>query len=257
MELTSEEAKFEVQLSGMNYLILAKEQEDKCEEISCHQWANLGKKAPRCFDGIGNVLFLLEYYACCHWGCKGGDHVPQRLIGRVVSSSRASLRLLQLGFYDESLAISRNIDEIANLILLFCMDKASFTHWLSLPDRDRSELYKPSAVRELLRPLGKVLQIDGKRYGMLCKVGTHVSPETVPQEHNSSGIPTLGGHYQGQGALVTLNELAIPLMYIAMCLAKIADIAPLQKEALTDAGKILASNIGGVNITSNFTQNRR
>jgi hypothetical protein len=257
MEPMSNPPENKCNLPGMDYLALAKNQEDECEEISSKNWKDLGVKASQCLESIGIVLFLLESYATCIWDCKGGDHILERLVGRTVSSSRASLRLLQFGFYDESLSIIRNIGEIANLILLFSIDNSAFDHWMSLSQDQSSQIFKPSEVRKRLQPLGKVAQINGQRYGILCKIGTHPSPNTVPQRHSLSGKSTLGGYYQAQGALLAMNELAIPLMYIAMCLPKIVDILPEQKEALNDAGKALASSIGGVNLTAKRTQKRR
>jgi hypothetical protein len=75
-----------------------------------------GKTYPLTLDGLGNVLSLLYRSACCHWGCRGGDHQAEWLVGRAVNQAMASYRLLRSAFYDESLMLTRGVGEIANLV---------------------------------------------------------------------------------------------------------------------------------------------
>src|SRR5262245_48629772 len=114
---------------GAAFLKLVWDQEDACQRETDTRLPGMGNRAPACFEQIGTVLSLLDRMASCWWACQGGDHIVEYLCGRVASTGRAALRLMRLGFYDESLVLSRGIGEIANLFLLFKEEPRALEEW--------------------------------------------------------------------------------------------------------------------------------
>jgi hypothetical protein len=194
---------------GLDFLKLVAEQEDACEAATRCRIPHMGRNAPACVQNLGTVLSLLDRAASCFWGCRGGDHVIEYLAGRVCSCSRASLRLLLLGFYDESLSLTRSIGEIANLFFLFNADGATLSQWKESTKDQRRNHFGPGRVRGRLQTMNLPLLIDDARYGELCEVATHPTPETKPQAHNLLGMPCCGAEFQDAGVLVALNDLAL------------------------------------------------
>jgi hypothetical protein len=90
--------------------------EDACETETTSALPGMGVKAPACIAKLGTLLSLLYRVGCCAWGCRGGDHTVEYIIGRSVTSALAALRLIRFGYYDEALGLARNIGEIANLL---------------------------------------------------------------------------------------------------------------------------------------------
>jgi hypothetical protein len=93
--------------------------EARCSAESLGEMPKLGISAPACYDRLGDVLSSLYAEASCYYGCAGGDHFRQRIIAHIVTHSLAALRLAILGYYDESIALTRNLGEIVNLLFLF------------------------------------------------------------------------------------------------------------------------------------------
>ena len=224
-------------------------QEDCCESATRQELLRAGKKAPKCYQGLGTVLSLLGRITTCYWGCTGGNHMIERVAGRAYSSACASLRLLHFGYYDESLLLTRSIGEIANLLFLFSRDAKALADWQRLDERSRRKKFKPVAVREKLEALEIPLPVDQDRYGLLSGEAAHVTPSTTPQAHNATGRPILGGFFQGAGALLALNELAAAVAVVTACAAKLAGIDREQSRIVSAESVALLRAIGGVQIT--------
>ena len=90
---------------------------------------NGGRAGPAALDGLGTLLVFVYGLATCGWGCKGGDHQIEWLLGRVLNQAFAAHRLIRSGFYDEALVLIRGIGEIANLLLLFQWEKLTLGEW--------------------------------------------------------------------------------------------------------------------------------
>ena len=193
---------------GDAFLDLISGTENRCAEATRGQPAVLGEKAPECHERLGDVLSLLYRDACCFGGCPGGDHFGQRFAGRIVSHALGSYKLMSLGYYDESLALTRNLGELANLLWLFVHRPAERERWVASDKKDRIQHYSPVKVRLALEAQGCPVPIDESRYAGLCEVAVHPTPNTAPQAHNLQGIPTLGSVFQEGGFLISLNELA-------------------------------------------------
>jgi hypothetical protein len=83
---------------------------------------------------LGTLLSLMDRLSSCYWGCHAGDHLKEYLVGRACTSSSAAWILVRHGHYDAALAVSRDIGEIANLLLLFGSDAEAFGRWRSCDD---------------------------------------------------------------------------------------------------------------------------
>lgn len=195
---------------GAQFLRLVWEHEDSCEMQTDAQLPKLGVKAPACVEHIGTVLSLVDRMASCWWKCREGDHLVEYLCGRVASSTRAALRLIRFGFYDEALSLCRSIGEVANLLCLFNEDAAAFEAWMTSSRDTRLREFSPKRIRTRLEGLPARPPIDQERYRLLSELAAHVHPETKPQSHNLLGVPMAGAAFQEQGLLVCVNELAIP-----------------------------------------------
>jgi hypothetical protein len=234
---------------GISFLKSIWEHETACELATDERLQNLGVKAPACLAEIGTILSLLDRMASCWWGCKKGDHLVEYLCGRVASTGRAALRLMRIGFYDESLILIRSIDEIANLFMLFEQDSSAFAEWKSASREVRKKKFGPVHVRLRLEKLPITSPINEERYGLLSERATHIHPGTKPQSHNIFGIPVAGAVLQDEGLLVCLNELALALSLATAfgCLG-----LHLEKEIkarIVKSSQDLAEKIGGATIT--------
>jgi hypothetical protein len=235
---------------GLDFLKLVSEQEDLCEATTRQRIPAMGEKAPVCLRNLGTVLSLLDRVASCFWGCRGGDHVIEYLAGRVCSSSRAALRLLLFGFYDESLLITRSIGEIVNLLWLFNQDAAALSQWQQLAERQRKEQFSPMKVRLRLETLKVPVPIDETRYRELCEVATHPTPHTKPQAYNPLEMPVIGATFQEGGVIIALNELAAATALALVPLPKLLRYDDQRRNEIKNAGVTLLRAVGALNIVN-------
>ena len=228
---------------GLEFLELIWSMEDSCEAVTDERIPNLGEKAPRCLEEIGTVLSLMDRMASCWWGCQRGDHQVEYLCGRVASNGRAALRLTRSGFYDESLRICRSMGEAANLLNLFALDKAAFEEWKS------GKLRRPTNVGLRIKDIQGFTITDESRYILLSERTAHIRPGVSPQSYNVPGIPILASYFQGEGVLLCLNEVALPLAVAAIFSGRIIELEDDIKRQVTSSGISLMRQIGGVTIT--------
>lgn len=228
---------------GLEFLDLVWGQEDECESQTDCRIPNLGEKAPRCLEGIGTTLSLLDRMSSCWWGCGGGQHQIEYLCGRITSNGRAALRLLRFGFYDESLALCRQMGENANILNLLALDGEALTDWEA-----SQEGFLPVEVRRRIEAIqGKVL-IDQYRYKTLSNVATHVNPTTVPQTYNPIRLPVVGAKVQDEGIMLCLNEIALPLAVSATFGARLINFEPEINERIKSSAVDLLRRAGDVTI---------
>ena len=181
---------------GLDFLRLLRQRERECEAAFDEWLPSAGEKAPKTIEALGTALSYLDLIASCWWRCDGGDHQRERIIGRAVSNTRAALLLLRSGYYDEALGVTRQIGEIANLLLLFMRDDEAFVEWAGLGDQARRRSFRAVRVREKLEALGFGMAMDEDLYRKLSGVSVHANPNTVPQGHNVFSIPTMGAVFQ-------------------------------------------------------------
>lgn len=242
---------------GLSFLQLIWKQEDDCEAATDELIPNLGEKAPACLDRIGTVVSFVDRMASCWWRCRGGDHLIERLCGRVSSTTRAALRLLRLGFYDEALLACRAIGEVANILQLFHADMEAFEQWKKSSKNERVGKFRPVKVRLRLEGLKINPAIDRERYSLLCERVAHVDPETKPQSYNALHIPMTGGRLQEDGLVVCINEIALPLSFATFFGILLLDFEDDIKKLIISAVMDLAEHIGGAQIATIDEYHRR
>ncbi|MDF5725855.1 MAG: hypothetical protein PUP91_36505 [Rhizonema sp. PD37] len=233
---------------GEDFFKLINKIETQCVQETESNLSTLGNQIPKCYKQLGIVLSLMYRMGCCHWGCHGKEHTIEHLVGRTVTSSMAALRLIKFGYYDEALAIIRNIDEIGNLTFLFYNKHEYIEEWRLLSDRERKNKFSPPKVREILETLKVIVPTDKERYGLLCEIGVHVTPNTTPQTYNLLGKPILGNVYQSLGLIICINELCWAVATVAAPAAKIALIDRKYAEHIFEVAIKLASLIGSIRI---------
>ena len=181
---------------GEDFLQLVWTQEDSCEIDTDKLLPTLGRKGPACLRHVGTALSFLDRMASCWWNCRGGDHKIEYACGRAASNSRAVLRLMRFGFYDEAMLVCRALGEVANLMQLFLFDEQTFSDWRSLSPGDAWKTFGPGKVRNRLNGLSVSPVVSGRRYGLLSQRAVHLNPGNIPQAQNFRGGPCLGAFYR-------------------------------------------------------------
>ena len=206
-------------------------------------------KAPKTFEAIGTLLALLDCSACCYWGCRGGDHREEMLIGRAVSTSYAAIRLMTAGYYDESLSLIRTVGEVANLVALFRVDEKAFSAWKTLSETERRRQFSAVKVRIALGKLPIGIPITEDRYSALSSFAIHVDPATVPQAHNRLRRSTTVPMLQHAGLLMCINELTIALAFVGLLGPGFLKLAEEKRGAIIDAAKAMTKHLGDIQAT--------
>ena len=232
---------------GERFLETVAGAEESCARATLERIGRLGRQAPETNRRLGDLLSILYREAGCAFGCSGGDHLGQRIAGRVVSHALGSYRLLCRGYYDESFALTRNLGEAANLLFLFLWEPNSLTEWRIADEARRRRDFSPIRVRLRLEQLGQPIPIDEARYGGLCEVGVHLTPASTPQAHNPRGVPTLGAVPQDAGFLAALNELAGATGVCGAGLVQLLNCGERGKSIMRTAVDML-HNVGGVDL---------
>lgn len=232
---------------GAKFLETVAEVESHCFAESLAEIPKLGISTPASYESLGDVLSMLYAEAACLHGCPGGDHFFQRLTARVVTHSLSSLRLAMLGYYDESLALTRSIGEIANLLFLFAARPAELASWKGAAESQRKREFSPVKVRLKLEDLNLRPPVDESRYGLLCEVGVHVAPSVSPQTFNEHGRPSLGASFQYEGLMCAVNELGLAVAEAAACLSVFPHVGD-RRTALQAAAQVLLNMIGNLDL---------
>ena len=183
---------------GAEFLEVAAKVESQCAIESLREIPKLGISVPACYECLGDVLSMLYAEASCFYGCPGGDHFLERLTARVVAHSLSSLRLAVLGYYDESLALTRNLGEIANLLLLFAARPELLASRRVDGEAQRRKNFSAVKVRLKLEELGLNPPISSTRYSLLSEVGVHLVPSVSPQTFNERWLLLLPGRHLGR-----------------------------------------------------------
>ncbi len=138
----------------------------------------------------------MDGIASCRWGCRGGDHEEEHLLGRISANASAALLLVRRGYIDPASGVFRQLAETMNLLDLFTHSTKDHEDWLSSDERGRKDRYTAFNVRLKLERLGvgPVMGEDG--YQVLSRYGTHPGPGTEPRPHDSPDEPTVGTAYR-------------------------------------------------------------
>ena len=234
---------------GNDFLKAVRGQEDKCGTEFDTWILSAGVQAPETLEALGTALWYLDRLASCWWGCRGGGHDEEYLMGKAVSNATAAIRMLRAGYYDQALALIRPIGETANLIYLFTESKESRDKWLNASEAKRRQGFAYGPVLRRLKALTLPLPMDKDLYGLLSGKYTHVERGTPPQLHNPIGLSTVGGYFQKVGALVALNHLGEMVGWV-LCFGAILVKPPTDQKGALSASVELLSSIGRFNLNS-------
>ena len=147
-------------------------------------------------DALGELLRWLDGIASCRWGCRGGDHETEYLLGRTSANASAALLLLKKGYIDQASGIFRELAETINLLELFTHSGDDYKEWQRLDEGLRKNRYSAFNVRLKLERLGVGPAMGKDTYQLLSKYGVHPGPGTEPRPHDSPEEPTVGVAYR-------------------------------------------------------------
>jgi hypothetical protein len=238
-------------LDGQTYYSVIRAMRTNCLATSLVRLPQAGKKLPRCYEYLGRMLALLDQVASCAWGCPGTEdgHVLHRMIGRGVSSATSAIELALIGQYDDSLAATRSIGELANLLWLFSNDSSAFADWKSLESRARWSKYRPAKVRRKLLAIDELVLVEEEEYSALSEHGVHVTPSTSPNTIGAGHQPTLGGIYREDSLVICINEVSWAIGVLALPSVKLLGPAKDSTKVL-QTSKSLLMNVGGFRVSA-------
>ena len=229
---------------GFAFLKLLKCHQNSCADETTTNVAKFEKSAIRTIERIGTILSLLDRLASCYWGCGGGHHAIEHLVGRSVSHAAATIRLIYMGHYDEAWALTRNIAETGNLIWLFFLVPDEVDRWVTSSDSQRRSQFGPAKVRRKIEAAGSVVPHDKDSYSTMCEVGVHPNPTHPPHaSHNAHGIPTLGGVYQELGFIDSLGKLGWAIATVGGPAAKMTRIDIEHENRIVDLVTSLVADL--------------
>jgi hypothetical protein len=234
--------------TGVTFLNKIIEMENLCSEHSENRIPQLGKRLPECYEVLGMTLALLDCAACCWWGCAGGDHRVEYLIGRAANSAYACLALMRRGYYDQALSSARGLGEIANLLALFVADSPKLEAWKSMDEAQRRREFTAVKVRLQLEALNAPIAVDEERYRQLSGYSIHADPNSVPQSHDNQARARTAPVYQEAGLFLALNEIALPIAFIAVYTPKLLNFPEETRKVFHSTGRVLIQAFGGVNV---------
>jgi hypothetical protein len=182
----------------------------------CEARSDQSLKSPMC-EQFGTLLSLLDRAGSCWWGCHGGDHALEHLVGRCCSYSVGAFKLARSGFYDESLSLIRTVGEMANLYYLFCVDPNALGEWKNSDDKKRKNKFSPVKVRLALEKNIQPVPIDQRRYRQLSEKAVHIHPNIPPQMYNAHRLSKAGGAYQEAGLFLCLSEIGFSFSMVGIC----------------------------------------
>ena len=235
-------------VEGSDFLRQVQAVAELCAEHTDHHFPHMGKAVPELLEHLGTVLSQLYRMGTCSWGCAGGDHVVEYMVGRSCSTALATLSLMRCGYYDEALALTRNVGEAANLLTLFNRDALSFQKWRSATERVRKNEFAPVKVRLALENIGlnDLGLVREERYRQLSHIRTHLSPGAKPQAYNALDLPTLGTVFQDLGVVVILNELGTAVGFLAIPAARLLAVPPDRWKDVKESVINLLASVGGI-----------
>jgi hypothetical protein len=215
---------------------------DFCQSAVLQSDAVLSHDLRRMRDTFGTVISLLDQASSCYWGCGGGDHAAEYLVGRCCGYAMGAYALTRSAFYDESLSLARTIGEMANICYLFAAIPTKLDEWRTLSDDVRRKTYSPVKVRLSLEEAKLPVPVDQHRYGQLCEKATHPSPRIPPGMYNQARHPRAAGEFQPVGLAVCLHEIAFPLMIVGTCTSELLGVQDNHRKRVDGA----ASSLGAV-----------
>lgn len=175
-----------------------------------------------------DVLFILS---TCKEGCRGGNHILENLLGRIVNHVVVSIMADAAGFHDEALSLLRSVGEIANLLALFRLDAKAYEQWVGASERDRRRTFAPVKVRLAVEKHGVIaVPMDQETYERLCERYVHVTPSTSANSHGPGELSHVGGYVQVAGSDEFNQALTYIVLQSAILAASLLQKKDLQQE---------------------------
>jgi hypothetical protein len=164
------------------------------------------------WENLGSLLSLTDRLGSCWWGCSGGKHTIEHMVAASAGNALAALRLLRVGYYDESLGLVRQIGERANLLQLFLFNDHSLEEWAEADEEARRQKFSAVKVRLSLEKLGLPAVVNQDHYRYLSGFGIH--PSRTPQSFGENFPPTVGLIFKTRGFLIGLSQLAYAIAMV-------------------------------------------
>lgn len=244
--MNDDRSKFPIGLDFLRFIQDLADESSKAADKFC---AEAGERLPQTLKATGTVLSILYRLACCHYGCRGGDHQIEWLAGKFVNQAVSAHRLIRAAQYDEALMVVRGMGEIANLLWLFHEDRAELIAWKAADRKTRLNRFGPGAVRGRLAKFSNLgSPIDDERYAALCEVATHPTPSLAPGHFSGTGRPVLGVILQEVGVFVCVNELAYAIAMAAIPVSVLLDASADIKGEVKSQGMLLLKAIGSFTV---------
>ncbi len=196
---------------------------------------------------LGELLWWLDGIASCRWGCRGGDHEEEHLLGRVSANAAAALLLVRKGYIDPASGVFRQLAETRNLLDLFTHSSKDYQEWLSSDEGVRKNRYSAFKVRLKLEKLGIDPVMGEEGYRVLSKYGTHPGPGAEPRPHDSPEEPTVGTAYRPAVGLfftVAVTTVVVGALLFGIDLVTQADV---KRDAL-NAVIVANEELGGIDL---------
>jgi hypothetical protein len=235
----------QVTSSGVEFLHAVEATFAACEQLTDAYLARaLAAGSMATYEHLGAVISYLDQASSCRWGCQGGDHASEQLIGRCANYSMGALRLARSGFYDEAITLIRSVGENTNLAVLFSLHEEELKEWRQASHKVRRKLFSPAAIRKKLEDRGCPIPIDANRYGQLSEKAIHVTPGIGPQMYNVDRLTGCSGTFQELGLHFCLAELAYPLGILALAAVRLCGLESNEHGIdLTNAGRSLSESV--------------
>jgi hypothetical protein len=132
------------------------------------------------------ILFILS---TCKEGCRGGAHVLENLLGRILNHVTVGIMADAAGFHDEALSLLRSTGEITNLLALFRLDAKAYGQWVGASEGDRRRTFSPVKVRLAVDKHRTIaVPMDQEMYERLCERYAHCTPSTSPNSYRPSKL---------------------------------------------------------------------
>jgi hypothetical protein len=210
---------------------------------------SLGSNAPRCWEGVWQLVEALYSFATCRIYCPGvhADHTPRLLTARATNLGLGALNALSAGHYDAALLIVRGTGELGNVTTALMRSSSAMDEFKG-GRRLRGREYA------ILGELGIPPIVSGRRFGLLSERAVHPSFDELSATH-TPGIQIVGSAYQDGGFLLGLNELAIALGAFVHLTAD-RNMSGAEREAIARGVRTVSESIGGVlidNLPPGFT----
>ncbi len=207
--------------------------EKECE-ITTTNFIQEKAKYEAAWRDFQNLFRHLYLFSCCHWGCHGKEHEIEYLAGKTVTNASVAKRAIFHGYYDESLALIRNIGEIANLVNLFLSDDKKYREWIDASDKTRMREFRPAGIREMLKTNEVLVPFEDDHYRFLCEAAVHPVPHRSPNTYSHNGQPVLGLVFQEKGFEVSFWNLLWATSVVCGPIAKMAEIDQSRAEEFVE-----------------------